>query len=348
MITFDTSNVQLKSLITHWVGNKQHEETVRLSDLESQIIEESMEYLLEYFISPFEPNGFHHFFHPVELSHNEVYKIAEGIFNGEKDFVKGSRDLATMLHEHTNHPKIKSGELNVVHFENLILGDEMVDGIGIFKSETNVPFIKMLAQEQQFTLGHQFGFELGGMDKGCLIFNTHPSDGYQVLVFDHTNRALDTKYWINDFLQLIPSSDEYYNTKEFLNLTKKYISHGIDETVPVSKTDKIDMLNKSVEYFKQNDTFEKEAFEDAVFENEDQKASFRNFQTEFLAEKRVELADTFGISEDAVKKQARVFKSVLKLDKNFSIYIHGDKSLIQRGVDVDGRKYYKLYFEEES
>jgi hypothetical protein len=50
----------------------------------------------------------------------------------------------------------------------------------------------------------------------------------------------------------------------------------------------------------------------------------------------------------AVKKQERIFKSVLKLDKNFHIYIHGDRELIEQGMDADGRKFYKIYFEEES
>ena len=50
-----------------------------------------------------------------------------------------------------------------------------------------------------------------------------------------------------------------------------------------------------------------------------------------------------------MKRQARVFKSVLKLDKNFHIYIHGDRDRIERGVDErTGRKFYKIYYDEES
>jgi hypothetical protein len=48
-----------------------------------------------------------------------------------------------------------------------------------------------------------------------------------------------------------------------------------------------------------------------------------------------------------VKKQARVFKNILKLDKNFDIYIHGNRELIEKGIDENGRKYYKIYYEEE-
>jgi hypothetical protein len=57
----------------------------------------------------------------------------------------------------------------------------------------------------------------------------------------------------------------------------------------------------------------------------------------------------FEISPHAVKKQARVFKSVIKLDKNFHIYIHGDRQLIEKGYDDALQKhYYKIYFEQET
>ena len=46
-----------------------------------------------------------------------------------------------------------------------------------------------------------------------------------------------------------------------------------------------------------------------------------------------EIADNFEISAQAVKRQARIFKSVLKLDKNFHIYIHGNRELIEKGFD---------------
>jgi hypothetical protein len=49
----------------------------------------------------------------------------------------------------------------------------------------------------------------------------------------------------------------------------------------------------------------------------------------------------------AVKKQARVFKNVIKLDKNFHIYVHGDRNLIERGADENGT-FYKIYYKEEN
>lgn len=41
-------------------------------------------------------------------------------------------------------------------------------------------------------------------------------------------------------------------------------------------------------------------------------------------------------------------KSVIKLDKNFHIYIHGSHDLIHQGIDPDtGKKFYKIFYDNE-
>ena len=77
--------------------------------------------------------------------------------------------------------------------------------------------------------------------------------------------------------------------------------------------------------------------------------SFRKYGKNAMAGKDFDVIDNFEISAQAVKRQARVFKSVLKLDKNFHVYIHGDRELIEKGFDeAMGKNYYKLYFNSES
>jgi hypothetical protein len=62
----------------------------------------------------------------------------------------------------------------------------------------------------------------------------------------------------------------------------------------------------------------------------------------------VPLEDKFDISPPAVKREFKVLKSVIKLDKNFHIYVHGRRDLIERGFDDDkGKKYYKVFFDDE-
>ncbi|MCH5684383.1 hypothetical protein LWM68_08955 [Niabella sp. W65] len=74
--------------------------------------------------------------------------------------------------------------------------------------------------------------------------------------------------------------------------------------------------------------------------------SFDKYKQHYVAERDIEIADNFSISPAAVKSQNRAYKSVIKLDKNFHIYIHGNREMIEHGEDSKGR-YYKLYFNNE-
>jgi hypothetical protein len=75
--------------------------------------------------------------------------------------------------------------------------------------------------------------------------------------------------------------------------------------------------------------------------------SFNQYKSAYVQEHDLEIVDNFTISDSAVKKQARVLKSVIKLDKNFHIYVHGNRELIEQGSDNKG-KFYKIYYKEEN
>jgi hypothetical protein len=90
-----------------------------------------------------------------------------------------------------------------------------------------------------------------------------------------------------------------------------------------------------------------EEFNHEVMEYEDVIEKFTEYKSHYAKEHEVEIADSFAISESAVKKQSRIFKSVIKLDKNFHIYVHGDRNLIEQGEDSKG-KFYKVYYQEEN
>ena len=107
-------------------------------------------------------------------------------------------------------------------------------------------------------------------------------------------------------------------------------------------------MNKSLKYFKEKESFDLNEFSEEVIGNPKAIESFKNFSRQYNDEFDAELDQPFDISGAAVKKQAKVFKSILKLDKNFHIYIHGNKDLIEKGFD-EGKSmnYYKVFFREE-
>lgn len=153
---------------------------------------------------------------------------------------------------------------------------------------------------------------------------------------------------MNEFLSVELKNDFINNTSQFLSLTKSFITDQFTEEYQTNKTDQIDLLNRSLQYFKKHETFDKGEFEMEVLQDKNVIKSFQNFNESYIKENALDLKESFEISPQAVKKQTRIFKSVLKLDRNFHIYIHGDTEMIQQGTDEDGRKFYKIFYHEES
>jgi hypothetical protein len=341
----------LSHLSIHKVGNQLLDEPLILSENSLEIKDEVLDKLLmQYFLSPFEKvNEIYHLSHSTEeLNLNEVYHFAEMIFNKPNTFHKNTEQVAKHLYDISNHPKIKSGELYVCYFSNVQIEGELLDAIGIFKSETKEPYLTVHQKQKEFQLKYeQEAINIKKLDKGCLIFNTEKEAGYKVAVIDQTNRP-EAVYWIDEFLKLKVRNDNYNQTNNALSIYKKFVTTELDEAFNISRTDKIDLLNRSIKYFKEKDHFDIDEFSTEVISYPEGIEAFKNFKKNYETEYETEVGDTFTISNTAVKKQARVFKSILKLDKNFHIYIHGNKELIEKGFDKEkGMNYYKVYFKEE-
>ncbi|NDC41188.1 MAG: nucleoid-associated protein [Chitinophagia bacterium] len=271
------------------------------------------------------------------------------MFTEEDGFHQNTINLARHLYDSTEHPRIKDGELYVCHYENCIYNNHYVEAMGIYKTENRSRFLDLVYEEDHtFQLTLREGVEISAFDKGCLIFPTNAETGFDVLICDN-NKGEEAAFWRDSFLKLQLQATEYSQTNQLLTMTKEFIAKQIPQEFEMDRTDQIDLLNRSLDYFKGNGSFNKEQFEQEVFHEEGMIQSFRQFGESYSEMHDVDLPDQFEISTQAVKKQARVFKSVLKLDSNFHVYIHGDKSLIEKGYDEEvGKHYYKIFFDEES
>src|SRR5690606_35990817 len=215
--------------------------------------------LIQYFLKPFEKvNEVYRFYHSSEdLQLNELYHFVPAIFEEERVFHSNSQQIAKYLFDITNHPNIKSGELYVVLFKNVQFEGEVLDAIGIFKSEIKDTYLKVYPQEKGFGINYeQEAININKLDKGCLIFNVEAQDGYKILVLDQTNRSSEAVYWKDDFLKLKVRNDNYNQTQNVLGVYKNYITKQLDNEFEISKADKIDLLNKSMKYFKEKDNFD--------------------------------------------------------------------------------------------
>jgi len=347
MIQFYNSIID--QCIVHYVGNKSIDEEVKLS---KSIVSESGEInlvLTNYFLKSFlQKEDFYHFYHISDISLNEVFSYISSIFIAAENFKKESINLAKHLYEQSTHPKIKGGEFYVVYFKDCIVDGDTVDAVGLFKSENKDTFLKVYPKGDGFEIESQKGVNINKLDKGCLIFNKEKENGYVVAVVDNTNKGAEAKYWTDDFLHVKPRNDAYNQTKNILSMAKNFVLHELPQQMEVSKADQIDLLNKSVQYFKDNDSFSMERFASEVMNKPEVIDTFNKYKSDYEFACEMALMEQFEISEAAVKKQAKSIKSVIKLDKNFHIYVHGSQNLIEQGVEEDGRKYYKIYYREES
>lgn len=346
----DIINCKIDKVVAHQIGNKTNDEALILSNSILATDDERLDELLsKYFLHPFSKiEEFYSFtFSNEDFKLNPLYQFAGNIFNEKEDFVQTSISIAKQLFETSLHPQIKSGDLFIAEFSDIRMGEKSMKAIGIFKSENRQSFLKLNQNSGDLQLNYYDGINIEKLDKGCLIMDTESDEGYRVCMIDKTSKTSEARFWKEGFLNLKPLSDGFHNTSDFMGIAKQFVNNQLGEDFEVTKADKIDLLNRSVEYFKTKEDFDKTEFEEAVFADTEVIDSFRKFDQGYREEHEMESADSFEISGQAVKQQARTFKSVLKLDKNFHIYIHGNKELIEKGVDDNGRKFYKVYYQEE-
>lgn len=341
--------VQLDKVIIHKVGNPTRGEELRLSQQLLQMPNDVVPKLLtQYFLGPFDVNKLYQFTHLSDIHLNEIYHYITQIFQNREDFIEISGNIASFLYSKSTHVKVKEGELYVVLFEEIPFENDFIKALGIFKSETKETFLKLSKPKDEWEIKDEEGININKLDKGCLIFNTATSEGFKVCVVDPNNKQQDTQYWLNDFLQVQPWADSYNHTDQYLNLCKNFVTNEYAEKFEVSKSEQIDLLNRSIDYFKTKEQFNLKEFSEEVIHHPEIIDTFMDYKKNFESSRKYEIEDEFDINLAAVKKQQRVFKSVLKLDKNFHIYIHGRRDLIEKGIDEEtGKKYYKIYFDEE-
>jgi 37-kD nucleoid-associated bacterial protein len=343
-------SVHLQEVIVHKVGNPTRSEALKLSvnplTLNDAVVRGM---LTKYFLAPFSEEEQYHFTHLSDLGLNEIYHYVGKIFENKKNFVEQSAQIANFLYAKSTHVKVKEGELYVALFNDVPFGTEYIDAVGIFKSESKETFLKVFPHGQGWEVAAEDGININKLDKGCLIFKKNREEGFVVCVVDATNKQQDAQYWVNDFLQVTPYSNSYHHTNQVLGMCKLFIHNEIQEKFEVNKSDQIDMLNRSMEYFKTKEQFDFDEFAQEVIHHPEVVEAFTQYKQTYEQAKQITIQEDFNIHLSAVKKQEKGFKSILKLDKNFHIYIHGRKDLIERGFDeMVNKNYYKLFFDEEA
>jgi hypothetical protein len=346
----DYSAARLSRFSASWVGNKSRYEGITIPKQTLLPIHDGVdEMLMQAFLKPFEKTEeFFYFHHEEDVSQHPVYQRCMEVFQDPESLSEHGPELAQMLYMHTENPKVQGGEFFIAFFEDLILGGEPASAIGLWKVEQKDAFFKTERTAESFTLNVIEGIPSGKPQVAALIFNLDETEGYRICAVDTVTKKEERSFWKDEFLRLRPIEDNYFNTRHHISLAGEFISQKAPVKFGLDRTGTIDLLNRSGDYFKDNDHFEVEDFTRTLFPEAEQQEAFREFREQYAKAYAVPLEDKFDISNQAVKREFKVFKSVLKLDKNFHIYVHGRRDLIERGFDEDkGKKYYKVWFDNE-
>ena len=255
-----TEDTRIEALAVHVVGNKSKDEPLMASpELSAQVTDEGlMRTLTTYFLGGFKSEECYNLYHETDLTCNEVWNFACKIFDDPEALHEHSVSLAKHLYESGMHPQIKGGEFYVVYFSECSFGGERTDALGLFKSETRDTFLDVEQQTEGVHIAAREGIDIKRLDKGCVLFNIEREEGFAAFIVDNTNRT-EARYWIDDFLRVRQRQDNYHNTHNTLAMCKKYVTKHLSKEFDVSKADQAEMLNETMKYFQEQDSFSMDA-----------------------------------------------------------------------------------------
>jgi 37-kD nucleoid-associated bacterial protein len=347
----DFSTTRLHMLILHKVGNKAKGEENFISKAEYEPDEEQSQELLEYFLLPFKSvSELYKFTHATDIEYNEVNGYSSKIFRRKDTFINRSADILRHLYEQSEHPNIKTGEVCIAYFTDLIYENQQIDAIGIFKSERKDSFFQFKKQGDKLTVDTHKGVLVKKLDKGCLILNVEENDGYRVLTVDNNN--YDAEYWRDGFLSIEDAKDFNYQTRNYVALCKEFTTEILQPRVGAKEG--ISFLNQSIKYLTDNDTLELDDFAESVLNDSNLRKEFKKYRKQFENEHDVQIEEEFEISKSTLRKQKRKLKSQINLDTQVQINlgnvdVESGAEIIERGFDQrKGMFYYKIYFNKEN
>ncbi len=345
---FWCEDTQIAAIAVHRVGNAVDDEGgLMISSGTPDMDDATREAMMCFLFSSFKYDEYYHFYAEDGMS-NGVQLSVSSILGSDELLYPQSVLLAKSLYAKCRSEKIPKGEFYVVKFRNCAYQGQLVDAVGLFKAEKKEVFMSVHAEGDSLQVQAQEGSLINKIDKGCLVLDTQATNGYVVAAFDN-GKGENGLYWIDEFLGLRQMENEFFQTQKTIELCNDFVRNVLPEKFEgVTKDQQAVLLNRSVEFFKENEDFSLEDYVGDVLQNEQAGQELKAFKAESERIGHYQLESDFKISDTALKKQAKILKSVIKLDKNFHVYVHGKRDFIVRGFDNDKQmQFYQLFFNEE-
>ncbi len=332
---FISSEAVIQNLIVHQIKD----DNLLLSDDFNPLNGQHAKSLMKFLFRPFIKDERFHF---TNLDGNEFFNQVAGIFNNPEQFIPSTQEIANRLFRLMGDDT-KDGEIIACLFEDCVMDDEVTDAVGLFFLDNKQDFLKI--ENENYAPQITFSKGQSKIQKGIMIFNTDAEHGYQALVINKGKGGNPDPFW-SAFVSVEKIKDNYFQTQNFIQNIQEFAQTSFEQD---EASEKIALVNESINYIKENDFFEKKDYQQQVLHSPELIEKFNQFTEEKSAESpnNPEL-DQFEISKPAVRTSKRFIRSVIKLDKNFHVYVHGNQDNIVKGFDEEKNKhFYTLFYEEE-
>lgn len=332
-------NTEIESLHIHKVGNKSRKEELFLSQDPYNVDDEIRPILKEFFFKPFREKEVQFFRFSEDAAINSFLNIYHGYLS------EVHIEIATHLYNQGNHPHIKAGEVYVCQLKNIITDEGSFDGIGIFKSEIRYDFLEFSKNESRLDLILKQGVSLDKLDKGAIIISG--KTGFKVLYID--SNKYDSKYWLDNFLQLEEMEDSNFQTKKYLQFCEGFGKEVVKAAE--GKQAEMEFVNDTYNHFASRDEFNEPEYMNEVL-NEELHAEFSNYKMDQGPKYSIEDLTDFEISNETVNDCMKKVKGEIVLDTGISIKVakgsNAASKYLEKGWDEDKQMYYYLsYFNKE-
>lgn len=339
----DTKNAYIEYLSLQKVGHKIREEK-SIFATETTIVDERKEDdLIPFLLSPFkktlEVKQFSHYTDKLEF--NKMNELIKSIFTEDVDFIDFSNYVLQNLFDCSLHPQIKSGEVFIVQFNNMVFDGIPCKAIGIYKLENKSKFIRF---DERNTIDYDVlkGYKLDKIDKACLILDVYRNEGFRVYTIDDKHQ--ESEFWTKNFLEVTPVVDKVLQTKNFMQAIEDFSVEILNET---DRKTQADFIEITIENLENSDLMHNEFLVEVLGEHTE---DFKNY----IKENDLKVDFEFDVDQFTVLSQAKKIKSEIKLDTgakiNLNLQVSGcSTEYLERGYDEEKKMYfYKVYFNSES
>jgi len=348
-IPVNFNNARLAAMSLAKVGTSTRDEPLHTSRELCRFSDDDAELLTNCFLKPFRSLEPHRLDHHAEVTRNELHGYASAIFADAASLLENGGHIARFLYETSTHPNIKPGDLCIALLEDVIVEGGLVRGLCIMKSESTAPFLQIQLTDGDLRLTTQQGIYPDKLDKGCLILNHRPADGYVVYLYDKSGGA--TQFWRRDFIHAVPIKNEDYLTRRYSELAVAFAEKGLPEEAP--QPERVEVARNALDYLTEADDFDLGEFQQQALRQPDLIERFNSFKSDFEEESGMELDEKFTVSRPEAKKARKRLKSKVKLDvgvdlKFSSAFIDQAEQFLERGFDEDKHmQFVKVYFHRE-